>query len=253
VVRMMIMAVVSSLDEFNELKINSFLTARELGYTTVVVKPSHLFLDNFEFERQIEISNFSDVGEGNIAQASNSLEEDFFVLHVDPDEFYSKELLCDISLFSEFMDVNDVGLIKMQYFFKNRALHGTPWGGIGHFARVAMPIKFRNRRNVHERLVGREVLVQTNQIAKHFWAESFEQIIQKHNRYLASEGVAKIAQFGSFVLKDSLVRIIRAHLGILKRVNFRDGFTGIRLALIFSAYVISAELEFRKSSQIANS
>jgi hypothetical protein len=250
---MIIIAVVVGLDEFYELKMNSFLTALELGYATVVVKPSHLTLVDFEFERQIEIIDFSDFVEENVAQALKSLEKDVFVLHVDPDEFYSKELLSDILLFSESMEVNDVGLIKMQYFFKNRALCGTPWGGIGHFARVAMPTKFRNRINVHERLVGREVLVQTNQIVKHFWADSYEQIIRKHDRYLASEGVAKIAQFGNFVLKDSLVRIIRAHLGILKRVNFRDGFTGIRLALIFSAYVINAELEFRKTSRIANS
>lgn len=250
---MIIIAVVASYSEFKELEMNSFLMARELGYSTVVVRPSHLQFDHFVFEKQIEIIDFSDFGEGNIAQAVNFLADNDFILHVDPDEFYSKELLKDILYSSRVLEVDDVGLIRIQYFFRKRALRGTPWGGIGNFARVAKPTKFRNRKNVHERLAGREVLVQTNQIVKHFWAESFDHIARKHDRYLANEGVAKIAQFGRFVWRDSLVRIGRAHLGIIKRVNIRDGFTGLRLALIFSDYVIKAELEYRNLSRIARS
>lgn len=246
---MIIIAVVANQEDYDQLKINSFLRAARLGYTTIVVKPVAFKIHEFEFDREIEVAHFSRFGEANIAIASKLLADGEFLLHVDPDEFYPTQLLEDISNFVADLSFDSVGLVKMQYYFRDKALNGTPWGGIREFPRIATSMKFRTRVNVHERLTGKEIRVESDSVVKHFWAESFKQIVDKHNRYLPSEGPAKFQLFGVFEKRKSILRIIRSNFGILRRLDIRDGLDGIFLSIIFSHYILMAEIQYYRYSR----
>lgn len=247
---MNIIATVSSESEYLELNKNSFNSAREIGFNTYVVIPASLNLIAVPSDSIIELSPFGDFGEVNISIALTKISLKDFVLHVDPDEYYSRSLLSDILKFTNFMNPGEIGLIKMQYYYGSYKLRGTPWGGIKSFPRIASPIEFIKRTNVHQRLDGVEVEVNTTEIVKHYWVNSILELRAKHKRYLEYEGLTKASLYGVWDLKGFVIRMIRVHIGILRRINPLDGFLGLLLAIEFSKYAIRAELAFKKLTKI---
>jgi hypothetical protein len=243
---MIIISVVSSEIEFNQLLKNSFLSAEELGFTRVIASPENLDISNTHEFISIKIPDFSSLGEVNLAKACSNLDVDEYILHVDPDEFFSKKLLEDINRFSLDLHGNMVGCVKMVYLFNGKQLFGTPWGGLRNFPRIAKPETFAERRIVHTRINGDYVDVNTEEVVKHFWVSNFAELESKHIRYLQFEGESMMQTFGAWKAGRSLVRLIRIHFGIVKRIRFADGIVGIKLSFIFSCYSIRRELELRR-------
>lgn len=249
---MNIIAVVCSESEYKQLNANSFNSARKIGFKTFVVIPASLKLIAVPYDSIIKLNSFSDFGEANISSALSTMTHMNYILHVDPDEFYSLRLLSDISAFARNMCPGEIGAIKMSYYYKNYRLRGTPWGGIKSFPRIASSTEFINRTYVHQRLNGVEVEVSTNEIVRHYWVDSIYDLRAKHKRYLEHEGLTKAALYGVWDFKGFAIRMLKVHIGILRRINLLDGFLGLLLALEFSKYAIRAELAFKKLSKNLN-
>ena len=245
---MLLIAVVSSEIELRSLESNSFQVARKLGFGPILVIPKGMNIKHSDYYRVIELPNFAQFGEVNMANACKQIVVDEFILHVDPDEFFSHRLLSDIHVHTKIMRDGDVGWIKFRYYFKNKPLRGTPWGGVRDFARIGKPAQFQQRTDVHQRLSGSVSNVETDEVVRHYWANSFREIESKHKRYLLQEGNSKARLYGRWTLRGSILRLLRVHLGILRRIRLGDGATGLVLSTIFSRYAIKAEREFRRWS-----
>jgi hypothetical protein len=247
---MIIMAVVASNEELILLNENSFREAANLGFLPVVIHPLNLDIVIPSYYDSIALEDFGLYGEINVAKACGILESDEFILHVDPDEFYSHELLLEVKDLEFKLRKEEVGSIKARYYFKHKMLHGTPWGGERDVIKIAHKNVFAKRTHVHQRIEARTIAVNSSHFYRHYWAESFREIEAKHKRYLNYEGALKASQYRKWILTQSIYRLIRVHFGIVRRIRIKDGFTGIVLALIFSKYAILSELKFRSFSKI---
>ena len=247
---MIIMAVVASSEELILLNENSFSEAAKLGFSPVVIHSLNLQPLIPSYCESIALADFGSYGEVNVAKACKLLKSEDFILHVDPDEFYSADLLLDVKDLEFKLKKEQVGTIKARYYFKHKMLHGTPWGGVKEIIKIAHKDVFSERMLVHQQINAKTIAVNSNHFIRHYWAESYREIEAKHKRYLKYEGALKASQYDKWTLSQSIYRIIRVHYGIVKRIRIKDGFTGIILSLIFSKYATLAELKFRTWSQI---
>jgi len=247
---MIILAVVSSDAELKMLNSNSFKNAQDIGFKPVLIHPLHLQLTIPQQYQSIALSDFGTFSEINVAKACEFIQSNEYILHVDPDEFFSNKLLAEVKNFADTLKEQEVGVIKARYFFKHKVLNGTPWGGIKQLIKIAKKEDFLQRIHVHQRLSNKQVLLNTEEFICHYWAESFREIESKHKRYLPGEGALKASLYGKWSLFSSVSRLLRVHYGILARIRIRDGLTGLILSVIFSKYAISAELQFRSWSKI---
>lgn len=247
---MIIMAVVASNDELILLNENSFSEAAKLGFLPFIIHSLNLDLVIPSYYKSIVLEDFGLYGEVNVAKACGILKSDDFILHVDPDEFYSHELLLDVKNLEFKLKKEEVGTIKARYYFKHKMLHGTPWGGEKDVIKIAHKDVFAERTQVHQQINARKIALNSSHFVRHYWAESFSEIEAKHKRYLNYEGALKASQYQKWILSQSIYRLIRVHFGIVRRIRIKDGFTGIVLALIFSKYATLSELKFRSWSEI---
>lgn len=175
-----------------------------------------------------------------------------WIIHIDPDEVFPVERLPEVI---QIPQSSDVAIIRLpwQFYFRNRPLRGTVWGGEN-----SKPCVFHRERIVLSKDVHvcpkpsgafREVqLLDSNTGAiSHYWVDSYGQMFEKHLRYIQREGKAKytagerfawrnLTRNAYFAFKDSFI----THKGWL------DNVTGMLLSLFYSWYVFMSYLSLRK-------
>lgn len=182
-------------------------------------------------------------GEYVVAEMQSRARHDW-VLFIDPDEHIDDFLKGDIvATFSKFRDDDKIGSFSApwQFFFKSRKLYGTPWGGtkqrvfLAHRDRFELlPETHRGRRSV----AGfRNIEIVSEGSIRHFWSNSWLQLLKKHLRYLATEGGSRYRR-GDRLNFISLVRVIPKTI-VMTFSNYsdsRDGVTGLALNLLWATY-----------------
>lgn len=177
-----------------------------------------------------------------------------WILITDPDEVINSNLVIDIiKLFKNenFLKEN-IGAISAPWFFyfKNKKLRGTNWGGVNRRILLANNKRFEFSPLVH---VGRNVFkgykiydIEFNgeNFIHHFWMTTYTKLFEKHLRYLKYEGEARY-KIGKRV---SIIEILKEPIksfkySFLLRKGYKDGFTGFFLSLFWAWYESSAKFK----------
>jgi len=177
-----------------------------------------------------------------------------WILITDPDEVISQELIADIfNLFhgNKLVEEN-IGAVTAPwvFYFKNRKLEGTNWGGINRRILLANNKYFEFSPLVH---VGRnvrddyeiyEIEFNGKNYIHHFWMTSYAKLLEKHARYLRNEGEARYKTGRRATIKEILKEPFKSFkYSFWHRKGYKDGVTGLFLSIFWAWYESSAKLK----------
>jgi glycosyltransferase involved in cell wall biosynthesis len=180
-----------------------------------------------------------------------------WVLITDPDEVVDKKLQSQlIDLFNnQLTKSQDIGavIVPWVFYFKNKRLFGTVWGGINKRVLLVNINRFNFSDKVHRgrRLANGyksfSVKFDETNVVHHYWMSSYKQLIEKHKRYIRQEGKARYDNG----LRTKIRKIIKIPFSAFKQCFYvkkghKDGFVGFFLSLFWSWYSLSAELNLYK-------
>jgi len=173
-----------------------------------------------------------------------------WLLFMDPDEAMPPALAAQLTALIPTLD-GDVGVVDCpwQFYFRDRPLRGTVWGGIRRKRTLARRGGAELRPTVHsgtKALPGyrAEVIEYTgdNAIA-HYWAPGWRSLIEKHRRYLGLEGRDRRDQGMVTGAKDILRTPLPAYYeSFIRQRGYRDGLLGIELSILWAAYSTGAKV-----------
>jgi len=171
-----------------------------------------------------------------------------WVIRVDPDEVLPPELIDDLSQ----LKVDDkYGIIEVpyQYYFMNKKLDTTIWGGVRPIPRVINRTRIRVTPEVHRTLhcrPGYETFTlpyHPGNAVLHYWVDSYGQLFSKHERYIAMEGESRYNngfRFGWESLLESPLRSF--YNSFIQCSGWRGGWHGWFLSAFFAVYQMRALL-----------
>jgi (heptosyl)LPS beta-1,4-glucosyltransferase len=173
-----------------------------------------------------------------------------WLLFMDPDETMPPALAAELADLVPRL-AEDVGVVDCpwQFYFRDRPLRGTVWGGISRKRTLARrggadlrPTVHSGTRPIAGRRIETVAYTGDNAIA-HFWAPSWRSLIEKHRRYLRLEGVDRRSQGLVTGVRDILRTPLPAFVeSFVRRRGYRDGLTGLGLSLLWAAYATGAKV-----------
>ena len=182
------------------------------------------------------------------------LVEHDWVIMLDPDEILPNNIKDQLNQIVESNPNLAVIRVPWQFYFRGKPLRTTHWGR--KFAKMIVHHKkhVSFTPDVHQ---GKEIMpgydVYTipwsdkENYIKHYWIDSYEQLIEKHKRYLEHEGQARYKNGTRFswigMAKDigkSLALDLLVYRGVL------GGFNGLFLSFFYSWYLYKAWMSLRK-------
>lgn len=175
-----------------------------------------------------------------------------WIVHIDPDEVFPVERVPEIT---KLATDSHTALIRLprSFYFRGKPLKGTVWGGnnsrqaVYHRGRifiskeVHVPTKAKDSFR-EENLVGSK-----NGSIRHYWMDSFSQLLEKHRRYLRQEGRAKYEageRFSYYLFIRETLRAFHRSLFICR--GWSDNFTGIFLSFFYAWYISMSYLSLRR-------
>jgi glycosyltransferase involved in cell wall biosynthesis len=186
---------------------------------------------------------------GLVGEASHD-----WLLFMDPDETMPPALAAELAdLVPRLAD--DVGVVDCpwQFYFRDRPLRGTMWGGVTRKRTLARRGGAELRPTVHSgtkplpgfRIEG--VRYTGDNAIAHYWAAGWRSLIAKHWRYVKLEGVDRRSQGLVTGLRDILATPLPAFAeSFVRRRGYRDGATGLGLSLLWAAYATAAKIALLK-------
>ena len=176
-----------------------------------------------------------------------------WVLITDPDEVLSDELIDEIrTLFDGDILGDDVGAIRapMFFYFKDKRLNGTNWGGVSHRVLIVNNQRFEFSGLVHagrkvaDGFVYHDIKFTEKNYIHHYWMLNYKQLFEKHRRYLKNEGEARYRIGRRTSFKEILKQPYRAFkYSFVSARGYKDGFTGLFLSLFWAWYECSAHIK----------
>lgn len=171
-----------------------------------------------------------------------------WVMLIDPDERIDPELANDIKDFFNNIP-EDCGRINVPivYYYKNTALKGTVWGGDKSGRLLIKQSVCNIGNNVHTAIQLKEGFItyrikrKVNNVDHHFWVQTFEQMLEKHLRYIQKEGKARYDKGERYSLAKAIRAGSRAFYECyFQYKGYKDGFTGLFLSAFYGWYNWSA-------------
>ncbi|OYQ47424.1 glycosyltransferase family 2 protein [Flavobacterium aurantiibacter] len=178
-----------------------------------------------------------------------------WLLTYDPDEVVSEALAAEIcELFErDIADSKSHVMAPIRYYFKNRMLKGTSWGGLKYRTFLVNRNRYTFSGKVH---LGGAALgdwtalyipYRGNNHIHHYWMQSWNQLLEKHCRYLEKEGEARF----SAGERTNLLKIVKTPFTIffksfVKARGVKDGLTGFLLSLFRAWYFTTAQIRLLK-------
>ncbi len=186
------------------------------------------------------------------AKVINQAKNDWVIL-LDPDEVMPVGI--ENVLQTHISNIPNLGLIKIpsQFYFKGKELLCTIWGKNDLSKRFVIH-KLRNKLSVQVHcsitlLDGfTSVICQrgNNNYIKHYWTDSYNQLFEKHLRYIKKEGEAKYTKGERFSYYGLLTSTIIAFKYNIISCNGYRNFTGVFLSLFYSWYILMSKLSLKK-------
>ncbi len=185
------------------------------------------------------------------AEVVNYTKNDW-VLFIDPDEKVDPSLAEQIANEFDAINANDkIGgvMVPWQFYFKQKKLNGTVWGGMNQKYLLVNKHRFHFDPVVHYGRKLKDGFVQytiepdaskTN-VLHHYWMSSFKVFIKKHLRYLKNEGQDRydlgVRTGWSKVVVSPFKEFYRSFYTLK---GYKDGPLGIALSAFWSWYQTSA-------------
>jgi glycosyltransferase involved in cell wall biosynthesis len=178
-----------------------------------------------------------------------------WLLFMDPDETMPPALASQLIELVPRLDA-DVGVIDCpwQFYFRDRPLQGTVWGGVSRKRTLARRGGAVLRPTVHSGtrpLPGyrAESLAYTGDNAiTHYWAPTWKALIEKHLRYLRLEGSDRRADGIVTGLRDVAGTPLPAfYESFVTRSGYRDGLVGLGLSVLWAAYTTGAKISLLRA------
>lgn len=176
-----------------------------------------------------------------------------WMLMVDPDEVLPEGIASHLE--AVIRRTPELGAIRLpvHYYLKGRPLRGTRWGGHKSRAYVyrrealeLVPVVHAGKRL---RPGWREVAIPADAVpcVRHYWVDSYRQMLAKHRRYLAAEGAARHAA-GLRYSPRGLLRHAGGTLAtdLIRHRAWRDGPRGLALAAFALWYETRSLLALRR-------
>jgi glycosyltransferase involved in cell wall biosynthesis len=185
------------------------------------------------------------------------LKNEWFIL-IDPDERILPELALDIKkIVQEAEPELAMVRVPMFYYFKNKLLKGTVYGGL-IYARLLFNRKgIKVNSDVHANILlkegfsRRKIAYTENNFDQHFWCNSWAHLLDKQRRYLLGEGQAQYNSgkrySRSTQWKCTLIKFYFSYKG---KQGYLDGFRGFLLSLLAARYEFLSWSELRKYEKI---
>jgi hypothetical protein len=162
---------------------------------------------------------------------------------------YNIELLQNILSWHSNAPSNSGASVAFQYFFNDKPLTGTPWGGIRWFPKV-LPVSIVNELSlIHGRPSIYLDKIPSASPVFHYWSKSIDEVKMKHNRYLQFEGHSRLKKFGLWSFRTSTWRVLSTLGSVIRKFKIVDGKAGLLLSIEFVRYTCKAELEHFKISR----
>lgn len=185
------------------------------------------------------------------------VKNDWFLL-MDPDERISVELVNSIRKTLENV-ADDISVIRVPMFnyFKGKKLNGTVYGGV-IYARLLYKLSGVEVGNeVHSSIKMKEgfgrikIKFEGNNFSKHYWCNSWGQLLSKHNRYLKGEGKAQYNLGIRYSFRKQWYdTIIRFYYSFKTREGYKDGLTGFLLSFFAARYEFLKWRQLRKFQKL---
>lgn len=176
-----------------------------------------------------------------------------WVLRIDPDEVLPSALVDDLLALEPDKNVGAI-VLPLQYYFLNKKLNNTVWGGMRY-----------SRGVIHKKrvIIGPQVVhvsydlrdgyklftikFKGDNFVAHYWVDSYSQLYSKHERYLKMEGKARFTRGQRFSWK----RLIRYTLeefiaSFVHKSGWRGGWTGWFLSFFYAQYEARSWLALRR-------
>ena len=173
-----------------------------------------------------------------------------WVLRLDPDEIVPEALAQ--SILDTVMNIReDVGQISLphQYYFLGKPLTTGVWGGIRFIPRIVHRDRVIYTDMVHHGQKRKDgfVLYKIEYTGKnaleHYWIDSYQQLWEKHWRYIKVEGKSRYnmgERFSLYYLMRETTRTF--YISIILKRGWRGGFTGIFLGFFYTWYIFMSIL-----------
>jgi Glycosyl transferase family 2 len=173
------------------------------------------------------------------------------LLVIDPDEEVPEALAHDIvALVRELPD--DVAAVDapLQFYFRDRALQGTVWGGpnrrrmIVRRSAVDLTPTIWGGMRIHDGYRVLELPFSDETAIVHHWATGWRDLIAKHRRYLAQEPSDRATAGHMTGVRELLRMPWRSfHESFVAKEGYRDGLTGLGLSLFWAGFRTAGELQ----------
>lgn len=168
-----------------------------------------------------------------------SLSRNAWIVRCDPDEVFPAPLVDDLA--NTILKFPSLGMVRLphQYYFRGKPLRTTIWGGTKYISKVFHKDRIELSPYVHRGIRCKtgyqdELIEETgNNSIRHYWADNFGQLFEKHWRYIKREGEARYQQGERF----SWPGWARGTIGALKyNLIDYDGLHGDLLEVFLSAF-----------------
>lgn len=228
-----------SLRRFNDLKIvdlgskdHSIEIAQKMG-RTVVTHP------------------WVPIGEMILPAIMPTMKNDW-IIRVDPDEVLPQDLIDDLN---DLEPDEKYGIISVpyQYYFINKRLDTTVWGGIRQIPRVINRTRVVVESEVHRAIRCKpgfesfRLPHRSENAVKHYWNDSYSQLFSKHNRYIAMEGKSRYNNGQRFSWKALTQNPLRGlKYSLITCSGWRGGWNGWFLSLFYASYEMRALLALHR-------
>ncbi len=169
-----------------------------------------------------------------------------WILITDPDEILRIELKTELIKFlSNKERLKTIGSIRvpLRYYFKNRLLRGTMWGGINyrvyiiHKNRFTFSNEVHRGRHINNGFENYDIQYSYNNYIEHYWMQSYKQLFEKHMRYIKKEGESRYNKGQRFLFKSILSSPYRAFKdSFISKKGYLDFFVGFFLSLFWGWY-----------------
>lgn len=175
-----------------------------------------------------------------------------WIIRVDPDEVLPQQLIDDLNKL-EPSDKTGIINLPYQYYFLNEKLSTTIWGKILHIPRVLNRKRVDISRDVHRGLKCKtgfgsyDLPFTGNNAVKHYWVDSFQQLFEKHKRYIEMEGESRYSNNQRFSWKTLVVETLASfYLSFFKYSGWRGGWPGWFLSFFYTWYSFKSWLSLKK-------
>jgi len=178
-----------------------------------------------------------------------------WIFFIDPDEKVSLGLQKEIQDFFS-TDLSKTGIIQVpwQFFFFNKFLKGSRWGGKEHYKsslihkrRVSWSNYVHQGYKIKNGFKTARIKRKSDNYIRHDWVQTLPKFIAKHLRYIKEEGKVKHEVGIIYSTKNQLLEALKAFKScFLSHKGFKDGFVGLLLSFFWMWYVFMSWNALRK-------